>query len=66
MALEKVTYENERTVINAKNLNDIQDAIIALEDKVPLVSESDNGKVLMVVDGVVSAVSIESAEGAGF
>lgn len=29
MALEKVTYEEKKTVISAKNLNDIQDEIIA-------------------------------------
>ena len=31
MALTKVTYENHKTVITAQNLNDIQDAVIALE-----------------------------------
>ena len=68
MALEKVTYEDERTVIKSKNLNAIQDAIIALEKepKLPSVSVSDNGKVLMVVDGAVSAVTIDNAEGVGF
>ena len=29
MALEKVNYEDGKTVIRAKNLNDIQDEIIA-------------------------------------
>ena len=29
MALEKVTYTQKKTVISAKNLNDIQDAVIA-------------------------------------
>ena len=29
MALEKVNYEDNKTVIAAKNLNDIQDEIIA-------------------------------------
>lgn len=29
MALEKVTYEDNKTVITAKNLNDIQDEVIA-------------------------------------
>lgn len=68
MALKKVTYEDERTVIEAENLNAIQDAIIALEGepKLPSVSDSDNGKVLMVVDGSVSAVTVDSAEGVGF
>lgn len=31
MALTKVTYVDEETLIEAQNLNDIQDAIIALE-----------------------------------
>ena len=31
MSLSKVTYTNNSTQINAGNLNDIQDAIIALE-----------------------------------
>lgn len=33
MALEKVEYTDGTTVITAKNLNDIQDAIIELENK---------------------------------
>lgn len=33
MALEKVVYEDKKTVISAKNLNDIQDAVKALEAK---------------------------------
>ena len=31
MALKKITYVNQKTVIEAQNLNEIQDAIIALE-----------------------------------
>ena len=34
MALEKVVYEDKKTVISAKNLNDIQDAVIDLEEKI--------------------------------
>lgn len=68
MALDKVNYQDEITVIEAKNLNDIQDAIIALEGhpQLPEVSEGDDGKILMVVDGAVAAVSVENAEGVGF
>lgn len=33
MALSKVTYEDGVTVITAENLNDIQEAIIALENR---------------------------------
>lgn len=34
MALEKVTYEDQKTVITAKNLNDIQDEVIANREEV--------------------------------
>ena len=34
MALEKVTYEDQKTVITAKNLNDIQDEVIANREDV--------------------------------
>jgi hypothetical protein len=33
MALEKVNYVSGQTIITAKNLNDIQDAVLALESK---------------------------------
>ena len=32
MALNKVEYTDKETIITAQNLNDIQDAIIALEE----------------------------------
>ena len=52
MALKKVTYIDEKTVIEAENLNDIQDAIIVLEgNALPNATANDNGKVLKVVDG---------------
>lgn len=41
MALTKVTYVNGTTVIGAENLNDIQDAIIALEEHAILDSDVD-------------------------
>lgn len=34
MALEKVTYTQKKTVITAKNLNDIQDAVIDNENAI--------------------------------
>lgn len=34
MALNKVSYIDRQTPIAAKNLNDIQDAIIALQSKI--------------------------------
>ena len=35
MSLNKRTYISKQTTITAQNLNDIQDAIIALEDSLP-------------------------------
>lgn len=35
MSLNKINYVDQETVITADNLNDIQDSIIALEDKIP-------------------------------
>lgn len=40
MALQKVTYVNGETVITAENLNEIQDAIIALEDETSITIDS--------------------------
>lgn len=34
MALEKVIYEDQKTVIKAKNLNEIQDEVIANREDV--------------------------------
>lgn len=34
MAFEKVTYEDGKTVITAKNLNDIQDELIAAKQEI--------------------------------
>lgn len=41
MALNKVTYTNGETIIGADNLNEIQDAIIALESEPALVIDSE-------------------------
>ena len=38
MALTKVEYKDRETVITAENLNDIQDAVIALENKIVAVT----------------------------
>lgn len=48
MALKKVNYIDEETVIEAENLNDIQDSIIALEDGV--VACTASGNVLSITD----------------
>lgn len=39
MALNKVTYVDDTTVISAQNLNDIQDEIIAIENDMGDVAE---------------------------
>lgn len=39
MALTKVTYVDDVTVISAQNLNDIQDEIIAIENDMGDVAE---------------------------
>ena len=39
MALEKVNYEDKKTLITAKNLNDIQDAVIANQQAVEELQE---------------------------
>lgn len=50
MGLQKVIYKDKEVVIGAKNLNDIQDAIIALEATAnPIVGEA-SGQVISVKD----------------
>lgn len=41
MSLTKVTYVDNETIIGADNLNDIQDAILELEDLTSLVVTDD-------------------------
>lgn len=58
MALKKVNYIDKQTVISAKNMNDIQDAIIDLENNHKVFTDTstgkkyklyvDNGKLMMV------------------
>ena len=48
MALKKVNYIDEETVIEAENLNDIQDSIIALEDGV--VACTASGNAISIID----------------
>lgn len=43
MALTKVTYVDQETVIGADNLNDIQDAIIDLEETTISLNATDDG-----------------------
>ena len=49
MALEKVNYEDKKTVISAKNLNDIQDAVIALEKNKSGITDEGKGLVLSLI-----------------
>ena len=67
MALKKVTYIDETTVIEAENLNNIQDAIIALEneDKLPTATPENNGKILQIVNGAWSVEDAPSGGGGG-
>ena len=50
MALIKKTYIDGETVITADNMNDIQDAIIALEDGLFTVDNQASGEVINITD----------------
>ena len=50
MALTKRHYTDEETLITAKNLNDIQDAVIALEDGLFTVDDYKSGEVINITD----------------
>ena len=50
MALSKREYTNEETVITAENLNDIQDAIIALEDGLFSIDNNKSGEIIAITD----------------
>jgi hypothetical protein len=50
MGLMKRTYTDQQTVITAENLNDIQDAIIALEDGLFSVDNDKSGEVITIAD----------------
>lgn len=59
MSLSKVTYVDGKTVISAKNLNDIQDAVVALEQS----SEHGSGGVTM--DEVNAAIDAKIGDAIG-
>lgn len=67
MALIKLTYVDYVTTIPADNLNDIQDEIIAnaeaisgkQDDFSDLIVSANNGKVLAITNGELSAVPVE-------
>lgn len=59
MALNKRTYVANTTKITAANLNEIQDAIIDLENKnIPNTTSLDNNKFLRVVNGTPTWVAL--------
>ena len=50
MALVKREYTDQETVITGKNLNDIQDAVIALEDGLFAMDNDKSGEVITITD----------------
>ena len=48
--LDKVTYTDQETVISAKNMNEIQDAILALDDGLFSVDNDKSGEVITITD----------------
>ena len=53
MALEKVNYEDGRTVITGKNLNDIQDAVIANQQAVEELQEKTSTPASSFVEATI-------------
>lgn len=50
MSFTKVDYEDQVTIISAKNMNDIQDTILALEDGLFTVEDDRGGEVIAITD----------------
>ena len=50
MALRKREYKDQETVISAENLNEIQDAVIALEDGLFSIDNYKSGEVMHIAD----------------
>lgn len=50
MALIKREYKDQETVITAENLNDIQDAVIALEDGLFSIDNDKSGEIIAITD----------------
>jgi hypothetical protein len=50
MALIKREYKDQETVITAENLNDIQDAVIALEDGLFSIDNDKSGEIITITD----------------
>ena len=50
MGLRKRVYKDKETIVTADNLNDIQDAVIALEDGLFSVDNDKSGEVITITD----------------
>lgn len=50
MSFTKVEYTDQETIITAKNLNDIQDAVLALEDGLFTVEDDRSGEIITITD----------------
>lgn len=50
MSFTKVEYKDQETIISAKNMNDIQDAVLALEDGLFTVEDDRSGEVITITD----------------
>ena len=50
MALRKRVYTDEETIITAENLNDIQDAILELEDGLFSIDNNKSGEIIAITD----------------
>lgn len=62
MALTKRLYKNHQTVITAQNMNDIQDAILALEQRAGIVpGEGETTKIINVINADSSLTAAEAA-----
>ncbi len=64
MALTKVSYADNETIISAKNLNDIQDAIIALEAGVDPETDGDV-RLFIATYGETTLDELDAADDAG-
>lgn len=50
MSFEKVEYKDQETIITAKNMNDIQDAILTLEDGLFTMESNRSGEIITITD----------------
>lgn len=50
MSFTKVDYKDQETIITAENMNDIQDAILTLEDGLFTVEDNRSGEIISITD----------------